>query len=147
MYPESLIIPMREQLARAGIKETRTAQAVGAALALPGTTLVAVNAICDCAAARMRPGLRLALLTAEHKPDHMITVFAGQDTDATERTRSYFSPHPPTSPAVAILRDGKLIYLMQREQIDELAPQQVADELKRAFKEFCAPATAERISN
>ena len=142
MYPESLIIPMREQLVRVGFKEARSARDVDAALALPGTTMLVVNAICDNAAARMRPGLRLALKKPANLPSRMITVFAGQDTEATQRARSYFSPHPPTSPAIAILRDGKPIYLMQRDQIEAFTPQQVADELTRAFAEFCANTTA-----
>jgi putative YphP/YqiW family bacilliredoxin len=142
MYPESLIIPMREQLVRAGIKETRTPEEVDAALALPGTTLLAVNAICDCAASKMRPGLRMALREASVLPDHMITVFAGQDVEATERARSYLVPHPPTSPAIAILRNGKLVYLLQRDQIDELNPQLVATELKRAMTEYCTKEIA-----
>jgi putative YphP/YqiW family bacilliredoxin len=142
MYPESLIIPMREQLARVGFKEARSAREVDAALALPGTTMLVVNAICDNAAARMRPGLRLALKNPANLPSRMITVFAGQDTEATQRARSYFNPHPPTSPAIAILRDGKPLYLMQRDQIEEFTPQQVADELTRAFAEFCANTTA-----
>jgi putative YphP/YqiW family bacilliredoxin len=142
MYPEALIIPMREQMVRLGFKEARTASEVDAALALPGTTLLVVNAICDCAAARMRPGVRLALKTATHLPDRGITVFAGQDTEATERARGYFEPHPPTSPAVALLRDGKLLYLLQRDQIEDKTAQQVADELQRAMVEFCAKETA-----
>ena len=137
MYPEALIIPMREQLVRAGIKETRTAREVDAALALPGTTLLAINAICDVAAAKMRPGLRLALKDAAILPDHMITVFAGQDIEATERARSYLVPNPPSSPAIAMLRDGKLLYLLQRDQIDESTPKLLAVELKRAMGDFC----------
>jgi len=113
MYPEIMIIPMREELTRAGIKEVRTAEAVDEALAKPGTTLLVVNSICGCAAGKMRPGIRLALQN-KNLPDQAITVFAGQDREATERARSYFEGHPPTSPAVAILRDGKLVYLMQR---------------------------------
>jgi putative YphP/YqiW family bacilliredoxin len=113
MYPEIMVIPMREELTRAGIKEVRTAEAVDAALAKPGTTMLVVNSICGCAAGKMRPGVRLALQN-KNLPDQAITVFAGQDREATERARSYFEGHPPTSPAIAILRDGKLVYLMQR---------------------------------
>jgi putative YphP/YqiW family bacilliredoxin len=142
MYPESLIIPMREQLVRAGIKETRTTEEVDAALALSGTTLLAINAICDCAASKMRPGLRLALKDAAILPDHMITVFAGQDIEATERARSFLAPHPPSSPAIAILRNGKLVYLMDRDQIDAGNPQLVAKELRRAMNEFCSAKSA-----
>jgi putative YphP/YqiW family bacilliredoxin len=142
MYPELMVIPMREELVRAGIKEARTAEEVDATLAQPGTTLVVVNSICGCAAGKMRPGVRLALGSATNLPDHQITVFAGQDREATERARSYFEGNPPSSPAVAILRDGKLVYLMQRYVIEQATAQQIAGELVRAFDEFCAKATA-----
>lgn len=142
MYPELMVIPMREELVRAGIEEARTAEAVDAALARSGTTMLVVNSICGCAAGKMRPGVRLALTNAAHKPDHAITVFAGQDREATERARSYFDGNPPTSPAIAILRDGKLVYLMQRFVIEQATAQQIAGELIRAFDELCATATA-----
>src|SRR6202044_3938704 len=111
MYPEIMLIPMREELTRAGIEEARTAEAVDAALALPGTTMVVVNSICGCAAGKMRPGVRLALGNPVPR-DHKITVFAGRDRDATERAGSYFEYNSPTPPAITILRDGKLVYLM-----------------------------------
>jgi putative YphP/YqiW family bacilliredoxin len=141
MYPEIMLIPMREELTKAGIEEARTAEAVDAALAKPGTTMVVVNSICGCAAGKMRPGVRLALRNAV-TPDHSITVFAGQDREATERARSYFEGNPPTSPAIAILRDGKLVYLMQRFIIENNPPQAIAEELSRAFNELCAKQTA-----
>lgn len=142
MYPELMVIPMREELTRAGIQETRTAEDVDAMLAQPGTTLLVVNSICGCAAGKMRPGVRLALANTAHQPDHKITVFAGQDREATERARSYFDGNPPTSPAIAILRDGKLVYLMQRFIIEQATAQQIAGELIRAFDELCAKTTA-----
>jgi putative YphP/YqiW family bacilliredoxin len=142
MYPELMVIPMREELVRAGINETKTAEEVDAALAKPGTTLLVVNSICGCAAGKMRPGVRLALANAGNGPDQKITVFAGQDREATERARSYFEGNPPTSPAVAILRDGKLVYLMQRYIIEQATAQQIASELIRAFDEFCARTPA-----
>ncbi len=142
MYPELMVIPMREELVRAGIKETRTAEEVDAALAEPGTTLVVVNSICGCAAGKARPGIRLALSNSANQPDRKITVFAGQDREATERARSYFEGHPPSSPSVAILRDGKLVYLMQRSVIEQSTAQDIAAELMRAFDEFCAKTTA-----
>jgi putative YphP/YqiW family bacilliredoxin len=142
MYPEIMVIPMREELVRVGIKEARNAEEVDAALAQPGTTMVVVNSICGCAAGKMRPGVRLALSGAANKPDQTITVFAGQDREATERARSYFEGHPPTSPAIAILRDGKLVYLMQRFIIEQATAQQIAGELVRAFDQLCAPTTA-----
>jgi putative YphP/YqiW family bacilliredoxin len=142
MYPELMVIPMREELTRAGIEETRTAEEVDAALAQSGTTLLVVNSICGCAAGKMRPGVRLALANAANAPDRKITVFAGQDREATERARTYFEPNPPTSPAVALLRDGKLVYIMQRFVIEQATAQQIAGELVRAFDEFCAKTTA-----
>jgi putative YphP/YqiW family bacilliredoxin len=142
MYPELMVIPMREELVRAGIKETRTAEEVDAAVAEPGTTLVVVNSICGCAAGKARPGIRLALANTQNQPDHKITVFAGQDREATERARSYFEGHPPSSPSVAILRDGKLVYLMQRSAIEQSTAQDIAFELIRAFDTYCAKATA-----
>ncbi|HEX4006047.1 MAG TPA: BrxA/BrxB family bacilliredoxin [Acidobacteriaceae bacterium] len=141
MYPEIMLIPMREELTRAGIAEARTAEAVDAALAKPGTTMLVVNSICGCAAGKMRPGVRLSLRN-QVTPDQSITVFAGQDREATERARSYFGGNPPTSPAVAILRDGKLVYLMQRQIIENNAPQAIAEELSRAFNELCAKQPA-----
>jgi len=142
MYPEIMVIPMREELTRAGIEETRTAEDVDAALTKPGTTLVVVNSICGCAAGRMRPGVRLALANTQNQPDHKITVFAGQDREATERARSYFEGNPPSSPSVAILRDGKLVYLMQRYVIEQASPQEIAGELIRAMNELCAKTVA-----
>jgi len=142
MYPELMVIPMREELKRAGFTEALSAADVDAAFAKPGTTLLAVNSICGCAAGKMRPGVRLALANSLNLPDRKITVFAGQDREATERARSYFDGNPPSSPAVAILRDGKLVYLMQRFVIEQSTAQQIAGELVRAFEEFCATAAA-----
>ena len=141
MYPEMMLTPMREELTRAGLKEARTAAEVDAALAAPGTTMLVVNSICGCAAGKMRPGVRLALQNAT-QPDHKITVFAGQDREATEKARSYFGGHPPTSPAIAILRDGQLVYLMQRSAIESSTAPAIAQELTRAFDTYCARTTA-----
>ena len=142
MYPDLMLIPMREELVRAGFTQAQTAQQVDAALSQPGTTLVAVNSICGCAAGKMRPGLRLALGNTANLPDHKVTVFAGQDNDATERARSYFEGNPPSSPAVAILRDGKLVYLMQRFVIEQSTAPEIAAKLVSAFDQFCAKTSA-----
>jgi len=139
MYPEIMVIPMREELVRAGIKETRTAADVDAAVAHPGTTMVVVNSICGCAAGKMRPGVRMALQSA-NQPDQAITVFAGQDREATDRARSYFIGHPPTSPSIGILRDGKLVYLMQRSDIETSTAPAIAQQLASAFDTFCVKA-------
>jgi putative YphP/YqiW family bacilliredoxin len=141
MYPELMVIPMREELTKAGVVEARTAAEVDEALARSGTTMLVVNSICGCAAGKMRPGVRLALQNAT-RPDQAITVFAGQDREATDRARSYFQGHPPTSPAIAILRDGQLIYLMQRSAIESSTAPAIAQELTRAFETYCAKATA-----
>jgi len=141
MYPEVMLIPMREELTKAGVAEARSSADVDTAVAQPGTTMLVVNSICGCAAGKMRPGVRLAL---QHgvKPDHAVTVFAGQDREATERARSYFQGHPPTSPAVAILRDGQLVYLMQRSAIESSTAPAIAQELTRAFETYCTKTTA-----
>ena len=142
MYPELMVIPMREELKRAGFTEALSAADVDAALAKPGTTLLAVNSICGCAAGKMRPGVRQALGKTTNLPDQKVSVFAGQDNEATERARSYFDGNPPSSPAVAILRDGKLVYLMQRFVIEQSTAEQIGAELARAFDQFCATANA-----
>jgi putative YphP/YqiW family bacilliredoxin len=134
-----MLIPMREELSRAGVKEVRTAVDVDAALAQPGTTLLVVNSICGCAAGKMRPAVRLALQHAT-RPDQAVTVFAGQDAEATERARDYFAGNPPSSPAIAILRDGQLVYLMQRSAIETSTAPAIAEELTRAFDTYCAAA-------
>ena len=137
MYPEMMLTPMREELTRAGIQEARDAAAVDTAVAQSGTTMLVVNSICGCAAGKMRPGVRLAMQHSS-KPDHAVTVFAGQDRDATERARSYFAGHPPTSPAIAILRDGQLVYLMQRSAIETSTAPAIAQALTKAFDTYCA---------
>ena len=141
MYPEIMLIPMREELTRAGLKEARTAAEVDAALAQSGTTLLVVNSICGCAAGKMRPAVRLALQHAT-RPDQAVTVFAGQDAEATGRARDYLAGNPPSSPAIAILRDGQLVYLMQRSAIETSTAPAIAEELTRAFDTYCATATA-----
>jgi len=141
MYPEIMLIPMREELTKAGLAEARTAAEVDSALAQSGTTLLVVNSICGCAAGKMRPAVRLAL-QHDIKPNHALTVFAGQDAEATERDRSYFAGNPPTSPAIAILRDGQLVYLMQRSAIETSTAPAIAQELTRAFNAHCASPIA-----
>lgn len=138
MYPEIMVIPMREELTRLGIEELRTADAVDQALnARPGTTLVIVNSICGCAAGRMRSAVRVALEKATH-PDKAYTVFAGQDVEATERARSYFAGQPPSSPSIAILRDGQLVYMMPRRDIESREAPAIAADLRAALDKFCA---------
>ena len=137
MYPEIMVIPMREELTRMGVRELRTAEEVdGAVVNQPGTTMVIVNSICGCAAGRMRPAVRIALQNSV-RPEKMFTVFAGQDTEATERARSYFTGYPPSSPSIALFRDGKLVYMMQRSDIEHREAADIAVELKKTFDKFC----------
>jgi bacilliredoxin len=136
-YPESFIAPMREELTRLGVKELRTPEAVDAAVrGTPGTLMLIVNSMCGCAAGRARPGIALAL---QHHvtPDVVATVFAGGDIEATDRARSYFTGYPPSSPSVAILRDGKLVYMMERRQIENQSAEGIASNLTAAFDQFC----------
>jgi bacilliredoxin len=138
MYPEIMVVPMREELTRLGVEELRTAEAVDQALAQQaGPTMVIVNSICGCAAGRMRPAVRAALQHST-RPERVFSVFAGQDPQATERARSYFTGYPPSSPSVALLRDGKLVHMMQRSDIEHRDAADIATELKRVFDEFCA---------
>jgi len=142
MYPEIMVIAMREELTRLGVEELRSAAEVDRFVQKePGTTMVVVNSICGCAAGRMRPAVRLAL---QHptRPDNIVSVFAGQDKEATERARSYFSGYPPSSPSVAILRDGKLVYMLPRHQIETRDASAIAVDLKAAFDRHCAATTA-----
>ena len=137
MYPEIMVIPMREELTRLGIEELRTAEEVDQALKnRPGTTMVVVNSICGCAAGRMRPAVRMALQNSA-RPDHAYSVFAGQETDATERARGYFTGYLPSSPSIAILRDGQLVYMMQRRDIESREAPAIAADLKAALDRFC----------
>ena len=138
MYPEIMVIPMREELTRLGIEELRKPEEVDAALkGRPGTTMVVVNSICGCAAGRMRPAVRMALQNAV-RPDQAYSVFAGQDTEATERARGYFTGQMPSSPSIAILRDGELVYMMPRRDIESREAPAIAADLKAAFDRLCA---------
>ena len=139
MYSEIMCVPMREELTRLGIKELRTAQEVDSSVNAPGTTMVVVNSICGCAAGRMRPAVRLAMQHAT-RPEHSYSVFAGQDTEATARARSYFTGYPPSSPSIAILRDGQLLYMMPRRDIESREAPAIAADLKAAFDRFCNSA-------
>ncbi len=141
MYPEFLIAPMRDELTRLGVIELRTADEVDAIVKKDGTVMMVVNSVCGCAAGKARPGVALAL---QHslKPDIVATVFAGADIEATERARSYFTGYPPSSPSVALLRDGKLIYIMERHQIENQEATSIAGDLTAAFDKHCATVTA-----
>jgi bacilliredoxin len=137
MYPELLIVPMREELTRAGAKELRTAAEVDAALSdQTGTALIIVNSVCGCAAGKMRPGVRVALQSAA-RPDRVYTVFAGQDRDATERARELFGAFPPSSPSLALFRNGELVHFVPRSEIESRTAQDIAARLSSAFEQYC----------
>ncbi|MGH9340664.1 MAG: BrxA/BrxB family bacilliredoxin, partial [Acidobacteriota bacterium] len=132
-YPEEWVNPMREELTRLGIRELKTRQEVDEVLTSDnGTVLVVVNSICGCAAGRARPAIAEALREGP-RPDVLTTVFAGQDTEATERAREYFQPHPPSSPSVALLKGGKLVYMLPRHLIESRGAEEIASDLKQAF--------------
>lgn len=142
MYPDAFTAPMREELTRLGIRELRTADAVDDAITTtPGTVMIVVNSICGCAAGKMRPGVALAL---QHpvRPDLVATVFAGADLDATARARSYFTGYPPSSPSIALLRDGRLVFMLERRDIENQTPEAIAARLVEAFERHCAPQAA-----
>lgn len=138
MYPELMVIPMREELTRLGVKETRTPGAVDEAVKAKGTTMLIVNSICGCAAGKMRPAVRLALQQSIAKPNQSITVFAGQDQEATARARELFVGQPPSSPSIGILRDGKLVYFMPRSAIESRDAISIAADLSAAFQQHCS---------
>lgn len=141
-YPEPLIAPMRAELTRLGLEELHTAAEVDAAVRdTRGTLLIVVNSICGCAAGKARPGLALAL---DHpvRPDRIGTVFAGADVEATDRARRYFTGYPPSSPSMGLLRDGQLMWMLERRQIENRGPAEIAALLVAAFDTFCAPARA-----
>ncbi|MDG2283868.1 MAG: BrxA/BrxB family bacilliredoxin [Longimicrobiales bacterium] len=136
-YPEMMVAPMREDLVRVGFAEMRTRDDVDTLLGSEKrTTLVAVNSICGCAAAMMRPGVWMSL-QGEKKPEVLTTVFAGQDMDATDRTRDYITGYPPSSPSVALFKDGELVYFMERHQIEGRNPEDIASDLRTAYEEHC----------
>ena len=137
-YPELMIRPMREDLTRIGIEEARTSEQVEQALEdKTGTLMVVVNSVCGCAAGKARPGIFMAMQN-DAKPDRAITVFAGADIDATERAREYMTGVPPSSPAVALFKDGELVYMMHRRDIETRHAEEIAQELAGAFDRFCA---------
>ena len=139
-YSEILIKPMREDLTRHGIEEARTPEQVEDAIRnTKGTLLVVVNSVCGCAAGKARPGIGLALRNAA-RPDRAITVFAGADIEATSRAREHFAPYPPSSPQIGLFKDGRLVYMMERHQIEQKFADQIADELAAAFRQHCATA-------
>lgn len=137
MYPEELLTPMRAELTQVGFEELKSPEAVDEKLTQKGTTLVYVNSICGCSARMGRPGVRMALQAAKAKPDQLTTVFAGQDREATEKARGYFTGYPPSSPSIALLKDGELVFMLERWQIEGRPPAEIARDLQDAFEKYC----------
>lgn len=136
MYPEAIVKPMKAELTTVGFEELTTPDAVDKAIKSQGTTLVMVNSVCGCAAGTARPGVRLAIHNAKH-PDKLTTVFAGVDTEATAQARKHFLPYPPSSPCIALFKDGKLVHFVERHHIEGRSAEMIADNLKMAFDQNC----------
>lgn len=139
MYMEDMVKPMREELTQLGIQELKTPEEVEQAMdgAKHGTTLIVVNSVCGCAAGQCRPGVALAL-NNETRPEHLYTVFAGQDKEATAKAREYFAPYPPSSPSIALMKDGELVHFIERHNIEDRSAEEIAADLKGAFDHYCA---------
>ena len=135
-YPEYLVAPMRAELTDAGFEELKDADAVKAAVESEGTTFVMVNSVCGCAAANARPAARMAAGYGK-RPNKMVTVFAGMEKDAVDTARNYMLPYPPSSPAMALFKDGKLVHIIERHQIEGRPAQMIADNLMHAFDQYC----------
>lgn len=145
-YPEFMIRPMREELTRLGFEELKTPEQVDAAVKeTEGTLMIVVNSVCGCAAGKARPGIALALQHSV-RPDKLATVFAGADIESTEKARDYFTGYRPSSPSIALMKDGKLVYIMERYQIEGKGPMEIANELAQAFNEHCATSSTAAAS-
>ncbi|MDF2384131.1 BrxA/BrxB family bacilliredoxin [Nostoc ellipsosporum NOK] len=137
MYPEEIVVPMKEELTDNGFSELLTAGEVDAQLAKAGTTLVMINSVCGCSAGSARPGVLIAVANAKQKPDFLTTTFAGFDVEAVNKLRQHLLPYPPSSPAIALFKDGKLVHFIERHQIEGRSAQIIAHNLIGAFEEYC----------
>ncbi|MGV3613676.1 MAG: BrxA/BrxB family bacilliredoxin [Fluviicola sp.] len=138
MYPPELVQPMKEDLTRVGFQQLVSASEVDASIPTSkGVALVVVNSVCGCAAGNLRPGVKKSLEIAGKKPDHLLTVFAGVDSEATQQARKYFLPFPPSSPSVALFKDGKLVHFLERHNIEGVTAAMIAENLEAAYEEFC----------
>ena len=145
MYDERFVTPMRQELTRLGIEELRTSADVDTRLkATPGTTLVVVNSVCGCAARNARPAIATALRHSV-KPDHLTTVFAGQDVEATAKARAYFTGYPPSSPSIGLMKDGEVVFMLERWQIEGRSADDISKDLVGAFDQFCASQPAGQL--
>ena len=136
MYPETLVIPMKSELTEAGFLDLTTPVAVDKAVNQPGTVLLVFNSVCGCSAGAARPGIIMSL-TGKKKPAHLVTVFAGFDVEATAQARKYTLPYPPSSPSIALFKDGKLVHFIERYHIEGHSANMVAENLKAAYEEYC----------
>ena len=136
MYPEYLVAPMREDLTNVGFKDLKSAEEVENAVKAQGTTFVVVNSVCGCAAANARPAAKLAVQQEKH-PDNFVTVFAGVEKEAVDKARGFMLPYPPSSPSMALFKDGKLVHMIERHQIEGRPAQMIADNLMQAFEQYC----------
>jgi putative YphP/YqiW family bacilliredoxin len=138
MYPENLVAPMRADLTDVGFKELKTPEQVTDQLEnVKGTSLLVINSVCGCAAGMARPGVKIALTNASKQPDHLLTVFAGVDIDATSKAREYTLPYPPSSPSIAFFKDGELIHFIERHHIEGRPAEMIAEHLMDVFDEYC----------
>lgn len=137
MYPEQLVMPMKEELTENGFEDLTTPEQVESALQKEGTTLAVVNSVCGCSAGSARPGVLTALQISEKKPTHTVTSFAGFDYDAVSKLREHLMPYPPSSPSIALFKDGKLVHFLERHNIEGFTAKMIADNLAAAFDEYC----------
>ena len=137
MYPEEIVIPMKEELTEHGFSELLTAGEVDSQLSKEGTTLVMINSVCGCSAGSARPGVILAVLNSDKKPDHLTTTFAGFDIEAVRKLREHLLPYPPSSPAIALFKNGQLVHFIERHQIEGRPAQMIANNLINAFGQYC----------
>ena len=137
MYPPQLVMPMKEELVKAGFEDVTAADRVDSVVKESGTVLMVVNSVCGCAAGAARPGVRMSLAGDGKKPNKLTTVFAGFDTEAVQQARKYFAPYPPSSPAIALFKDGKLVHFVERHHIEGRSAEMIAEHLKTAYAEFC----------
>ena len=137
MYPEEIVTPMKEELTEHGFSELLTAGEVDNQLSKEGTTLVMINSVCGCSAGSARPGVILAVLNSDKKPDHLTTTFAGFDIEAVRKLREHLLPYPPSSPAIALFKNGQLVHFIERHQIEGRPAQMIANNLINAFEQYC----------
>ncbi len=137
MYPEEIVIPMKEELTENGFSEMLTAEAVEKTLGDKGTTLVVINSVCGCSAGTARPGVLMAVNSSAKKPDHLTTSFAGFDVEAVKKLREHLLPYPPSSPSIALFKDGQLVHFVERHMIEGRSAQMIAENLIGAFEQYC----------